>query len=90
MGWQVVMSLLESVILLDEMKVISSQDNGSVHLVGENDSLEKSTSDGNAGGEWALVVNICSLNGCLWGFETKTNSSVVSWGVGLLLGEDSL
>ena len=45
MGWQVVMSLLESVILLDEMKVISSKDNGSSHLVGKNDSFEKSASD---------------------------------------------
>ncbi len=45
MGWQVVMSLLESVILLDEMKVISSEDQGSSHFVRKDDSFEKSTSD---------------------------------------------
>ena len=62
-SWEVSMSLLESVVLFDVMKVISSQDNGSVHLVGEDDTLEDSTSNGDIGGEWALVVNIVSFNG---------------------------
>jgi len=31
MSWQVVMSLLESVVFLDVMQVISSQDNSSCH-----------------------------------------------------------
>ena len=44
-SWQVVMSLLESVILLDEMKVISSKDEGSSHFVGKDDSFEESASD---------------------------------------------
>ena len=39
------MSLLESVILLDEMEIISSEDDGSSHFVGKNNSLEESTSD---------------------------------------------
>jgi hypothetical protein len=58
MSWEIVMSLLESVILLDEMKVISSEDNGSSHLVGKDDTLEDSSSDLNVGGEWALLVNV--------------------------------
>ena len=69
MSRQVVMSLLESVVLLDVMQVISSKDNSSAHLVGENDTLEDSTSDGNVGGEWALVVNVVSFNGGSWGLE---------------------
>ena len=32
MSWEIVMSLLKSIVLLDEMKVISSQDNGVLHL----------------------------------------------------------
>ena len=39
------MSLLESVVLLDVMKVISSKDHGSGHLGGENDTLHDSSSD---------------------------------------------
>ena len=64
------MSLLESVILLDEMKVISSQNDGSSHFVGENDTLEDSSSNTDVGGEWALFVDICSFNGGLWSLET--------------------
>lgn len=38
MSWQVVMSLLESVILLDVMKVISSENDGSSHFSGKDDT----------------------------------------------------
>jgi len=37
-SWEVVMSLLESVVLLNVVQVVSSQDNGSVHLSGKNDT----------------------------------------------------
>ena len=43
---EVVMSLLESVVLLDVVEVISSQDDGSGHLGGENDTLEDTAADG--------------------------------------------
>ena len=38
MGWQVVMSFLESVVLLDVMEVISSKHDGSSHLGGKHDT----------------------------------------------------
>lgn len=38
MSGHVVMSLLESVVLLDVVKVISAEDHSSGHLVGENDT----------------------------------------------------
>lgn len=70
MGGKVVMSLLESVIFLDVMEVISSQDDGSSHLGGKDDTLADSTSNGDIRSEWAFLVNISSLNGVGWGFET--------------------
>ena len=79
------MSLLESVVLLDEMKVISSEDDGVGHLGGKNDSLEDSSSNADVGGEWTFLVNILSLDGSLWGLETESDSSAVSWELGLLL-----
>ncbi len=69
MSWEVVMSLLESVVLLDVVKVISSESDGSVHFVGEDDTLEDSASDGHVRGEWALVINVVSLDGGSWGLE---------------------
>ena len=41
MSWQVVMSLLESVVLFDVMEVVSSEDDSSVHLVGKDDTPER-------------------------------------------------
>ena len=90
MGWQVVMSLFKPVVLLDVMQVISSKDHGSGHLVGKNDTLEDSSSDGDIGGEWALVVNVSSFNCGSWGLESETDFLVESWSVDLLLGEDFL
>ena len=78
------MSLLESVVLFDVMKVVSSEDDSSVHLVGKDDTpetkviryltrhylLEDSSSDTNIGGEWALLVNVNSVLSLLRGLET--------------------
>jgi len=52
--WQVVMSLLKSVVLFNVMEVISSQNNSSLHLVGQHDTLEDSSSDAHVRGEWTL------------------------------------
>ena len=70
MSGKIVMSLLESVILLDVMEVISSEGNSTGHLSAKNDTFENSTSDANGGGEWALFIDVSSLDGGLWGFET--------------------
>ena len=70
MGSEVVMSLLESVILLDVMKVISSEGDSTGHLSAKNDTFENSTSNGDWGGEWALLVDVGALHGGLWGLET--------------------
>ena len=67
------MSLLESVILLDVMQVISSQNNSSVHLVRQDHTFEDSTSDSDWGGEWALLINVLSVLGFLGGLETETD-----------------
>ena len=89
-GWgdvcgQVVMSLLKSIVLLDIVKIIPSEGDCAVHLGGEDDTLEDSTSDRNVGGEWTFMINIVAFDGRLWGLETKTDLLVVSWAGGSLL-----
>ena len=88
MGRKVVMSLLESVIFLDIMEVISSQDDSSSHLGGKDDTFTDSSSDRNVRSEWAFLVNILTLHGVGWGFETESNLFVISAGFFSLLGED--
>ena len=55
------------------MQVISSNSDGSVHLVREDDTLEDSASDSHGGGEGALVVDVSSLDGGSWGLETESD-----------------
>ena len=88
MGRKVVMSLLESVIFLDVMEIISSQDDGSSHLGGKDDTFTDSSSDGNVRGEWAFLVNVSTLHGGSWGFETESNLFVISWSLVGLFGKD--
>ena len=77
-GGHVLMSLLETLILIDVVQVVSANDDGSGHLCGLDHSLHNSSSDGNVAGEWALLVDVSSLNGLSWGLETQTNVLVVS------------
>ena len=84
------MSLLESIVFLDVVQVISSQDYGTVHFGIEDHTLENSASDGDVRSEWALLINPGTIHCGLWGFETKTNFLVVSWYSGSLFSEEFL
>ena len=72
------MSLLISVILFDEMDIVSSNNNGVLHLCGNHNTLEDLSSNANIACERALFIYISSTNGLLRSFETKTNVLVVS------------
>jgi len=84
------MALLESVVLLDVMKVITSDNDGSGHLSGDNDTLEESATDGHVAGEGALLVDVGALDGGLRGLETESNFFVESNAAGGLLGHNFL
>lgn len=70
MCWQVVMSLLESVVLPDVVKVVSSQNNSSLHLVGQHDTLEDSSSNAHVRGEGTLLINVLTSLGFSGSLET--------------------
>jgi len=79
-------SLLETVVLLDVVEVVAANDNSSSHLGGNNHSSEDSTTDGNITSEWALLVDVSTVDGLLWSNETKTNVLPPTLG---LLGSDT-
>lgn len=70
---QVAVPLLVTVVLWDVVEVIPSDDDGTVHLGGDDSSGEDTATDGDETGEWALFVDVGSLNGGLWGLEAQTN-----------------
>ena len=54
----VTMSLLKTVVFLDIVQVVTSDDNGPLHLHFLNNSSEDATTNGNITSEWALFVNV--------------------------------
>lgn len=80
------MSLLVSVVLGNVVKIVSSENNGSVHLGGDDSTSEDSTSDGDKANKGALLVNVVTLDSFLGGLETETNFLIPSLGLSVDLG----
>lgn len=78
MGGKVLVSLLVTRVLGDVVKVLSSDDDGSVHLGGNDGAGQDTATDGDETGERALLVDVAALNGSLGGTETQTNILVPS------------
>ena len=65
----VLVTLLETTVLLDVVKVITTDDNGALHLGGDDKTLEDLSTDGNISSEGALLVDVGSLNGSIGGLD---------------------
>lgn len=88
MSREVTVSLFVTVVLLHVVKIVTADDNGTLHLVRDNNTSEDTSTDGNASGEGALLINVVSSDGLLGSLEAKTNILVpASTGT---LGDDAL
>lgn len=67
------MALLVTVVLGDEVEVLATDDDGALHLGGDDLTSEDATTDGDITGEGALLVDVLALNGLLGGLEAKTD-----------------
>ena len=56
MGSEVLVALLVTGVLWDEVKVLATDDEGAVHLGGDNGSGQDTSTDGDLASEWALLV----------------------------------
>lgn len=90
--WDVLVSLFVSVVFWNVVQVVSSDDDGTVHLGGDNGTGQDLTTDRNHTSEWTLLVNVRTLNSGLWGLETQTSVLIPSLGssggLDLWVGED--
>ncbi len=68
--WNVLVSLFVSVVFWNVVQVVSSDDDGTVHLGGNNGTRQDLTTDGNQTSEWTLLVDVRTFDGGLWGLET--------------------
>merc|ERR1712002_45389 len=66
-------SLLESVVFLDEVEVVSADDDGTVHLHLEDSPSHNASTDRNVAGEGALLVDVGAFLGLAGDLESKAN-----------------
>lgn len=89
MSSNITMTLLITVVLWNVVQVLATNNQGTLHLGGNNDTVQDTATDGYGGrGEGALLVNVGSLDSFLGGLEAQTN--VVEPTLGLLLGSGAL
>jgi len=62
MGGEVLVTLLVTVVLGDEVKVFSPDDEGTVHLGRHDGSSQDTTTDGNEASERALLVDVAAFD----------------------------
>ena len=73
MSMNVLMTLLETTVLGNVVKVIPTHDNRALHLGGDDKSLQNLTTDGNVAGEGTLLIDVVSFNGSIGGLDTQTD-----------------
>ena len=73
MGGNVPVPLLETLVFPDEMKIVSPDDDGALHLELTDDAAEDAAADLDEAGEGALLVDVVSLLCLLGSLETQTH-----------------
>jgi hypothetical protein len=82
-------TLLETLVLLDQMQVATMDNDGVFHLGGDAHTLDDFTTDGNISSKWAFLVKIFTVFGFFWGLERQTNVSPVTIDFGVLFTQDT-
>jgi hypothetical protein len=72
----ILMTFLETLVLLNVVQVITTHNDCALHLRGQDDTLQDATTDGNIARERALFVHVRTLNGGLGCFEAQTDGLV--------------
>lgn len=65
MGRKILMPFLKSVVLLDVMEIVPSDDNCTLHFHARNNACQNTATDAHISCEGAFLVYVCSLDGLL-------------------------
>lgn len=76
--WHVLVSLLVSVVLWHIVQVVSSHNNSTVHLGGDNDTSQNLTTDRDQTSERALLVDVGTIDSSSWCLETQAGILIPS------------
>ena len=82
MSRDISVSFFISVVFRDIVKIISSDNYGSLHFRWDYDALQDLSSDGDIRSEWTFFINIIRLYGFFGSFKVKPDILIVSdaWG----------
>lgn len=78
MSGDVGVALLETVVLLDVVEVVTAEDNGALHLGGDDNTTEDAAADGDVTGEGALLVNVRATDSSVGGLEAQADVTEVT------------
>lgn len=74
-GGKVLVTLLETTVLGDVVEVVPADDDGVLHLGGDDDALQDAATDGDVAGEGALLVDVVALDGGGGGLDAKADGA---------------
>ena len=78
MSGDVRVALLKTVVLLNVVEVVTAQNNGALHLGGDDDTAEDPAADGNVTSEGTLLVDVAATNCSVRRLEAQTNATKVT------------
>lgn len=78
MDRDVLVPFLKAVVLADVMQVVTSDNDGPLHLHFGHHTREDTATDGDISGEGAFLVNVSAFNSLSWGFEAQPDTLVVA------------
>lgn len=59
----ILVAFLETAVFANVVKVITTDDDGALHLQFLNDSIQDASSDANIASEWAFFVDVGAIDG---------------------------
>ena len=72
-GGDVLVALLVTTVLLDVLEVVTADDDGALHLGGDDETLDDAATDGDVASEGALLVNVLAGDGGLGDLEGEAD-----------------
>jgi len=78
MGSNIMVALFVTHVLFHEVKVVTANDDGALHLGGLHTAFKDASTDGDVASERALLVNIFAVEGLLRCLDIKANILGVS------------
>lgn len=57
------MTFLETAVFANEVKIVTTDDNGTLHLQFLDNSVQDPSTDANVASEWAFLVDVGTIDG---------------------------